>query len=811
MCSFDDVFACFGPVLLTNISIHCEDSMDRFVHSVSAIDPENPCDGALMSRLFNRTGLLATLMRCIHTLPSALPVELQGVLSSLTWPAIKNTVCDNDMLTYMEISDEAHEYTTPLSPPPGHVHLARSFFYLFFGATACALFAIRKNAMYRIYIRPKLVVAWWSVFLFTPPFLLWAMNAWTLPSEININGFFYNDENTRCAALLREHMPNAIVRDRFISFVLPADDAVATYQSILDTRIDGISLYDICGHCSLSLLDSKETDLVLNLMYNISTKHELTGNAVLLMLFPSYVTSSWRRAFTHAVSLAHPEILYSTLQQIQDDIMTTFLSEPVLAMFSIASVWSVLIAFICERDSILLDLMFLLACMSSLVACVVSSQSICLLLLGSEFTPFAVMLLPIVVGTGVDSILILMHYRRLNGRKWLLHAYPSIAASQVSTIACFVAGACLPIPHFHNFFEQAVVTILMSGSMQVTLFPIIVNACHTRKHRAGRSHTSPKGEDDALRIPYRFLFVVICVLTSMLFASIDMFGYDMSFSLKTQLSSNTMTYKYMEQTYFDRALETPVYAYLTSREDANFAHVDSVFRSRNITAFIDWHHAHARSSQPFEEWIRKPVNQIVFGPMMGKAGSNTSVVVGTSPFRMDGYAADESAFLTTLHGEDTEHVCFATYERLGGYTIQKVCTALWAVASISVVVSTAMGILISGRRGIATAAVLLYTYSGMAGIIQIMHVEIDMMVLIILFVSPGMIIDYTLHLGYNPKTAKPVLASYLSSVASAFPYTFSAVGGLRSFALVYMTFLTLGVCSALLGTLAYRYTSISHS
>jgi hypothetical protein len=78
------------------------------------------------------------------------------------------------------------------------------------------------------------------------------------------------------------------------------------------------------------------------------------------------------------------------------------------------------------------------------------------------------------------------------------------------------------------------------------------------------------------------------------------------------------------------------------------------------------------------------------------------------------------------------------------------------------------------------------------------------MLVAVMLIAPGLIVDYTLHLAYNEDSSYAVFMSGVTSIFSAAPYIYNEIEGIRDFAIVYCTFLVLGM------THAFAFVYVSH-
>ena len=675
------------------------------------------------------------------------------------------------------------------------------FLIAFLSLTLLWVMAMKENLLYRIQLRRKTTITWWSVF-----FGVLLAGGVRVP-DVDLNGFYYEDGVTQCSQELKRWLPGAIVRDKFVSFSAPYAEVARTYDLVRSTDVDGRSLRELCGHCAMAVHHSP-VPVHMNLLFDLPLPPCPTPETrvVFSIIFPESTSVTWRKHFAERMrGVLPPDVFFSAAAQAREDVIETVTSEPHLAYASASAVLLVLATAVCERRNAACDAVLIFACVGGLVLSVMAAHSLSALMRIRD-SPFNVMVMPIVIGTGADALMMLLHYRRSGQRKWSMSASPSIVASQLSTAISFCFGMFLPVAHFRSFFITSILAIVISCIMQLTLFPALIVTL-----KGSAVQKTPK----AAMPPHMLkgLLVLLCLAAAGVVPFLR--PIRASFSLTSQLSTDSMTYKFLDTSYAQGHIVSPVYAY--ARGEVNWTRVRSSFDAMGVSMMFDWNDAWTRSELPFREWIQDPFNLMMYGWTLGQhEGSDghtyhDSVLVGSMPYNLSAGADDDTAVLERLHSEDGRGVCLVNYERLGGYTIHKVFRTIWVLAVLSTLVSTAAGVVLSGWYGALPAGLaLLYSFGAIACVLSVGGITVNMMVLVVLLIGPGLIIDYTLHLSYSPATYRAVLFSFLTSVCSALPYLLSSVPGVRDFALVYICFLTAGITTALASTLAksFQYTTL---
>ena len=94
--------------------------------------------------------------------------------------------------------------------------------------------------------------------------------------------------------------------------------------------------------------------------------------------------------------------------------------------------------------------------------------------LGIPFSPFNVMGFPLVLGTGVDALFLMLHHRAVGGRDWIERALLHRVASQLSTSTCFLADLPFPCRTFAIFFVYMIVCTTTTLALQVSWLPALI-------------------------------------------------------------------------------------------------------------------------------------------------------------------------------------------------------------------------------------------------------------------------------------------------------------------------------------------------
>ena len=183
-------------------------------------------------------------MKCVYYKQVSLPSTVTSFVPYFTKETVYRAMCLNNSLTVHDaIPHNARRYIThnttrdtaynkkddtwwtvgtDMTPDMApNTTPSKSFIkyslLIFLGCTVVGLWYLRKNLFYRLQLRPKRVMLWWTVvFLIILPFQNMDM------PTFDVDGFYYNDDRSSCAWELKATIPSAVVRDRFLSMSLPS-------------------------------------------------------------------------------------------------------------------------------------------------------------------------------------------------------------------------------------------------------------------------------------------------------------------------------------------------------------------------------------------------------------------------------------------------------------------------------------------------------------------------------------------------------------------------------------------------------------
>ena len=332
------------------------------------------------------------------------------------------------------------------------------------------------------------------------------------------------------------------------------------------------------------------------------------------------------------------------------------------------------------------------------------------------FSPFNVMGFPLVLGTGVDAFFLLLHRRAAGGRDWVETAMPSIVASQLSTATCFLIGVAIPVPHVRFFFVYMFACTLVSLALQVTWVPALV-VVGTRVRAADpdkRARPARRGAACLAGLAVACLWAVLLQYRQPVGRAFDM---------RKQLRDDTPTHQFLVRA--DAMTPTPtsfVYAYTRGLEhdwpalDEAALGTGCVREPRSLS----WH-ALLPPGAGVREWLADARASFAYRAFVD-AEANVSVALYMAAHDM-GVDADRShAELACLaRAAEKTPTCYASYERMGGYTVVELCRELVFLAAMSCVVATAFAVGVARGRGLLALVALALSYGGGVAVIGAMR------------------------------------------------------------------------------------------
>lgn len=601
--------------------------------------------------------------------------------------------------------------------------------------------------------------------------------AWYLRSEDTSSlGFFYEDNITNCALDLHKTFPNAIRIDRLYTIIVLETRLYNSVHSVLDTKVGDVSLRDVCGTCAMQFFarDRSENELILHLIMKKDLQRPMNRLVSVSFTFPLHTTSAWRKKFAEEISVQHPQILGLSQAQYERDVQASVDSRSMLGPYTFGIVFFVMLAGT-------LDVVLCLQVLFVLLIVLLFGITLCAAI-GIPFSPYNRLITPLIVGTGVDSALIFFDAFSSDPTK-IRQPVPSIIASHLTTIFSFFIGLILPVQYVRFFFAQCIMTLAISLVMQLCIFPGIVIRRNKRRQPIS-------GRMSRIIIYISFL----CVMISLVFCSFNFQLPVTKFDLRHQLATFTATYRGLEiQNEFLKSDYSLVYVRLDGPSQ-QWENLNDRLIEKGLVPLMQWYPDFQRANVSIDDWISHPLNHIRYGPLVSKQGS-LQVYGASYANNMSAYEqAKEMQLLSQLSPQ--QNVCVANFDRLGSYTLISTLNVLYILACASVMISGITGIVISRWRGIGVLVSIAITYALSFVLICTFKIQLHMMSISALLVSPGIVVDFSMHLALDPFALRPVFWSACSNAASMIPLMMSNVRGVSDFAIVFSIFVCVGFCCA---------------
>ena len=621
------------------------------------------------------------------------------------------------------------------------------------------------------------VLAWLLVGLATAPTLLREDKSFAM------SDFYYRDGTTACHFEFAAVLPDADVQRRTLSVHAPTRRVKDVYRHVRALPVQRTSLRELCGHCDLQ----GDADVVRHLVLDgAAPSHSST--ATFHLVLPAFAPRAWRRALAQALERTVDEdVVFVSREQAEADVRASTRVEPTVVICSVLLTFVTLLSSVTAFTRSASALLLTLGVLGVVAAALFVGDGV-RAALGVAHSPYALVVVPVCLGTGVDSALILLTTYQRSGR--FDHAWPSILGSGLTSACSFAAGLLLRVPHLQSLFATGAATFLASTALGVLAFPPCIRACVPKRRVAPEATAhEPHG-----RLLWKPALAALVVLWVSLLPFVHPVGT--SADLTYTIAEHSMTRRFLDHT---RATAAPppsvVYAFVRDSASANWTDVHARLAAAGATPVLDWHAAYLESAEPsLASWRAHAATRFVFGPLLGE---RASALVASAPYASSATDADA---LRALHAHDSEGVCFAQEDRMGGYTVDVIARRLWILALAAVTCSTAVGVAIAGRHGAAVLPALVLSYGTMTAVLGATRTPAHMLLVAAYAVSPGFLVDFQIHLAYNPDTRVAVLTSAATSVASMVPYVFTHLPGVRDFAVCYVGFLVIGVLHAFLAT-----------
>jgi hypothetical protein len=674
---------------------------------------------------------------------------------------------------------------------------------------AVALVALARAGARRLRRHRHRIVAWWvALAVCSAPMCA------RVDRTVDPDGFLVEDEVTRCARDLLHDVPSAVGRDHLLTVVAPRREALAAYRAAMTTTpVAGAStLQRDCGGCKLIAWNATHTPspdvAALLLADGTIPAGDDDAPVAFSVQLPSHWTSAMRQAHLDAAPWPAGAV-HSSMRQSLGDAQRS--AEPPPAVLGASGLLTTLVCGGAARRYVHTGaLAVTMGSIALLGASVLASDALALGLLGLPFSPFNLLAMPLVIGTGLDALFLLLHHRATGARRWVEHTLPSVVASHLSTVVCFLVGTVLPIPHVRHFFLYMALCLLVSLAAQATALPaLVVLASKVRVGDGGGGGLAPFASRGVVRRAAPIGAVVVLWLALLRWHAPLRHTVDP----QRQLRADTMTYRFFAAAdAMARTPRMPVYA-LTAGYDHDWAALDAR-AERDLARCLrappqplSWHPYLPRNTS-LEAWLADPRTRfLVHDAFDFDRRLSVALFVAESDLHADPARAREE--LRCLHaaaasaeadaaadGPRPLATCYASLERLAGYTVVTLVDELRWLALVSCGVATVFALAIVRARGLLALASLGLSYAGTVGLLGALDLPVDLLLVAVLLIAPGIVVDFTMHLLFQEDAGGAVLASAATSVASALPYALMPVESVREFVVVYCLFVVLGAVHA---------------
>ena len=723
----------------------------------------------------------------------------QEHISFLAWAPFRGLICGP--LTFPPADDGVRP---PLPPYVRFTLLSALLVAISMLAAATRAVLTTSPAFHR-----ALMVGWAVVALSC----LLMVAATSLP-RVDVDGFYFQDTLTECAFEFEAALPEADLRTRVTSIVAPVSSLGPLYDEVRAIRIHGVTLRELCGHC-MAYAFGLATESGLN-------EHLILGRpfhgddelGLLNLLIPSGAPRDWMAAWTDALqeaASAHASAAFVNIHQVEHDLANAIAGRGWMYGTSVCLTTTVLV--VAVNVSFSRNVCASLAVALSVVGVVAASIAIgeaVSRMLSVPVSPYNAVIAPIILGTGVDSALLLMNaFKKTRGFD---HAWPSIIASQATTVLSFAVGTLLPVAHIRAFFVHSVLTLGVSFFMQVGCFSYLARRVpYDDGESVQQAGPTPDGKRPpssaraSIRPPqdWRWSTAALVVVWVSVVPFIAPLRLD--FNLQNQVAATTPTYRFLAATEGSvRSRSVPLYAFVRNA-DANWTDVRSRLHALDATPVIDWRADFDESGEESTAaWRRTPAARLMYGGFgdeaSGASALYASLRVDDSLRWEEGERGGYTSSLQALARASTSEFCFASFDLMDGHTLSRVVDELWKLSLASSIICTAFAVIIARQHGLVALLALGLSYALTLATVAALRLRVHMMLVAVFLIAPGLLTDFMMHMMYNVDSRTAVMWSALTSVLSITPYFAAPARGVRDFALVYALFIGFGLLHALAAT-----------
>jgi hypothetical protein len=618
-----------------------------------------------------------------------------------------------------------------------------------------------------------------------------------------VYSFFLSDSVTECFFELRSRFPRAFVDQSMTILMADGTRIRAAFHHALHgvPLRDGDSgtLFDSCGHCSAMAFSNGTTarvdarwmtQLVLRPMEDEEEAEDTDDEEQVLVLLrmPPGDASRFSEAMA-AYARAHG-VAFVTQTQMEKDVAYSATLEPWRSGLSFALVCVCLFSALARsraRHPLRLTVATLLA-----MAGVIGVGTALCQLAGVVPSAFSVIVGPLILGVGVDGMMIVLtacnfQERRPSVRQALHTCAPSLIASAATTSLGFLVGACVPIPSIRALCLQALAYVLVCLAAQLTLFPALVEACGLRRSpRVARPHANA-------------FFAVACACLALIPLAADLPHPAVEFDVNKQLRTDTLTAQALA-----RVLDTfggaPTTTYGLVRSDADWDAIERSLAELPKAEVYSWHPAYAASGAPdVRTWLAQSAGtRALFGDVVD-ADTGDGVVIARTNFGRDATARDKYDHALRLHALREAGACVFNSDLLAGYTMVRLSHLTAKLVACTCVICVLAGVAIVGAKAVGIAVVLAASYLTLDAAVRLLAVPVDMILLVSFLSTTGIITDYSLHAAHHRDNAHAVGMGALTSALSLLPFATFPVVSVRHFMFVYMLTIAFGCVYSVAG------------
>lgn len=338
--------------------------------------------------------------------------------------------------------------------------------------------------------RRTLINVWWFTF-----FSLCMPLSFGNTRVVDPADFMVRDDVTSCAFDVERMLPRSVAKDQTFTVIAPLQQVHEAYKHVMHTPLEvgrlfregseNTTLAEQCGGCAFlawNRTHMPSVPLMKDLIVGGGTYPSGSGDVAFSVRMPMTTTKDARRNYLRTLSeRVSDKVVFAHAEQAVVDSERSASPDPAIVVLSMTTM--VVLAQFAARIyvekgawPVTLSIVFML---SGVITTADAFGS----LLGIPFSPFNVLAFPLVVGTGMDSLFLMLHQRGTGARDWIARAQPSIVASQLSTTTCFAIGALVNVPHIRNFFLYLILCVLISLVLQLTWFPsVIVSFTRVKVH-----------------------------------------------------------------------------------------------------------------------------------------------------------------------------------------------------------------------------------------------------------------------------------------------------------------------------------------